>query len=109
MAEPACLMFFREISMFVISRGVESIRFLLDIKAPLPIVLGLALPAQGSIPASRQLWTDAFTVQAGFVSIAHTADDIDKTIASNKEATASGVCRAPLPAELQVAEFQRLE
>ncbi len=42
-AQFACFMFFWVINMFVIYRGIESIRFLLDIKAPLLIVLGLML------------------------------------------------------------------
>lgn len=41
----ACFMFFWAINMFVIYKGVESIRFLLNIKAPLLIILGLALLA----------------------------------------------------------------
>ncbi len=41
----ACFMFFWCINMFVIFRGIDSIRFLLDIKAPLLIGLGLALLA----------------------------------------------------------------
>ena len=44
-AQFACFMFFWGINMFVIYKGIESIRFLLDIKAPLLIVLGLALLA----------------------------------------------------------------
>src|SRR5262249_23700680 len=40
-----CFLFFWGINMFVISRGIESIRFLLNIKAPLLIALGLALLA----------------------------------------------------------------
>lgn len=44
-AQFACFMFFWGINMFVIYRGIESIRFLLDIKAPLLIALGLALLA----------------------------------------------------------------
>jgi NCS1 family nucleobase:cation symporter-1 len=39
----ACFLFFWGINMFVIYKGVESIRVLLNIKAPLLIVLGLAL------------------------------------------------------------------
>jgi nucleobase:cation symporter-1, NCS1 family len=39
----ACFLFFWSINMYVIYKGVESIRFLLNIKAPLLIVLGLAL------------------------------------------------------------------
>ncbi len=44
-AQFACFMFFWGINMFVIFKGIESIRFLLDIKAPLLIALGLALLA----------------------------------------------------------------
>jgi NCS1 family nucleobase:cation symporter-1 len=40
-----CFMFFWGINMLVIYKGIDSIRFLLDIKAPLLIVLGLALLA----------------------------------------------------------------
>jgi nucleobase:cation symporter-1, NCS1 family len=39
----ACFLFFWGINMYVIYKGVESIRFLLNIKAPLLIALGLAL------------------------------------------------------------------
>jgi nucleobase:cation symporter-1, NCS1 family len=39
----ACFMFFWAINMFVIYMGIDSIRILLNIKAPLLIVLGLAL------------------------------------------------------------------
>ncbi|MBI5631593.1 MAG: NCS1 family nucleobase:cation symporter-1 [Elusimicrobia bacterium] len=39
----ACFLFFWGLNMYVIYRGVESIRFLLNIKAPLLILLGLAL------------------------------------------------------------------
>jgi len=39
----ACFLFFWAINMYVIHRGIESIRVLLNIKAPLLIVLGLAL------------------------------------------------------------------
>ncbi len=42
-AQFTCFMFFWGINMFVIYKGIESIRFLLDIKAPLLIALGLAL------------------------------------------------------------------
>ena len=42
-AQFACFMFFWSINMFVIYKGIESIRFLLDIKAPLLIALGLCL------------------------------------------------------------------
>jgi nucleobase:cation symporter-1, NCS1 family len=41
----ACFLFFWGINMFVIYKGVDSIRFLLNIKAPLLIALGLALLA----------------------------------------------------------------
>jgi len=44
-AQLACFIFFWGINMFVIYKGIESIRFLLDIKAPLLIALGLALLA----------------------------------------------------------------
>jgi NCS1 family nucleobase:cation symporter-1 len=44
-AQFGCFMFFWGINMFVIYRGIESIRFLLDIKAPLLIALGLVLLA----------------------------------------------------------------
>ncbi len=44
-AQLACFLFFWGINMYVIYRGIESIRFLLDIKAPLLILLGLALLA----------------------------------------------------------------
>ena len=40
-----CFMFFWGVNMFVIYKGIESIRFLLDIKAPLLIALGLVLLA----------------------------------------------------------------
>jgi len=42
-AQVACFLFFWSINMFVIWRGIDSIRFLLNIKAPLLILLGLAL------------------------------------------------------------------
>ncbi|MBI4424637.1 MAG: NCS1 family nucleobase:cation symporter-1, partial [Elusimicrobia bacterium] len=41
----ACFLFFWAVNMAVIYKGIESIRILLDIKAPLLIVLGLALLA----------------------------------------------------------------
>jgi len=41
----ACFLFFWGINMFVIYKGVESIRVLLNVKAPLLIALGLALLA----------------------------------------------------------------
>ncbi len=44
-AQLACFLFFWAINIVVIYRGIESIRFLLNIKAPLLIVLGLALLA----------------------------------------------------------------
>jgi len=44
-AELACFLGFWAVNMFVIWRGIESIRFLLNIKAPLLIALGLALLA----------------------------------------------------------------
>lgn len=44
-AQAACFIFFWGINMFVIYKGMESIRFLLNIKAPLLIALGLALLA----------------------------------------------------------------
>ena len=44
-AQLGCFMFFWLINMFVIYQGIESIRILLNIKAPLLIVLGLALLA----------------------------------------------------------------
>ncbi|MCX5789767.1 MAG: NCS1 family nucleobase:cation symporter-1 [Elusimicrobia bacterium] len=40
-----CFLFFWAINMFVIHKGIETIRILLDIKAPLLIALGLALLA----------------------------------------------------------------
>ncbi len=46
-----CFLFFWAINMFVIYKGVESIRVLLNIKAPLLIVLGLALLGWASIQA----------------------------------------------------------
>jgi NCS1 family nucleobase:cation symporter-1 len=44
-AELACFLFFWAINIFVIFRGIDSIRILLNIKAPLLIILGLALLA----------------------------------------------------------------
>jgi nucleobase:cation symporter-1, NCS1 family len=44
-AQLGCFLFFWGINMFVIYRGIESIRVLLNIKAPLLILLGLALLA----------------------------------------------------------------
>ncbi|MCE9518491.1 MAG: NCS1 family nucleobase:cation symporter-1 [Verrucomicrobia bacterium] len=42
-AQLLCFLFFWGINMFVIYRGIDTIRFLLNIKAPLLIVLGLSL------------------------------------------------------------------
>ena len=42
-AELGCFLFFWGINMWVIYRGIDTIRFLLNIKAPLLIALGLAL------------------------------------------------------------------
>jgi len=44
-AQVACFLFFWAINMFVIWKGIDSIRILLNIKAPLLIALGLALLA----------------------------------------------------------------
>src|SRR5262245_27105990 len=44
-AQLRCFLFFWLINMFVIYKGIESIRILLNIKAPLLILLGLALMA----------------------------------------------------------------
>jgi NCS1 family nucleobase:cation symporter-1 len=46
-----CFLFFWAINMFVIYKGVESIRFLLNVKAPLLIALGLALLAWAYVQA----------------------------------------------------------
>ncbi|MDE2312875.1 MAG: NCS1 family nucleobase:cation symporter-1 [Elusimicrobia bacterium] len=46
-----CFMAFWAINMFVVYKGVESIRFLLNIKAPLLIALGLALLAWAYVRA----------------------------------------------------------
>ena len=45
LAEFLCFLFFWGINMLVVYKGIESIRLLLNIKAPLLIVLGLALLA----------------------------------------------------------------
>src|SRR5437870_8070184 len=45
LAEFVCFLFFWAINMFVVYKGIESIRFLLNIKAPLLIALGLLLLA----------------------------------------------------------------
>lgn len=50
-AQWGCFLFFWAINMFVIYKGVESIRVLLNIKAPLLIVLGLALLAWAYVQA----------------------------------------------------------
>jgi NCS1 family nucleobase:cation symporter-1 len=47
----SCFLFFWAINMFVIYKGVESIRMLLNIKAPLLIALGLALLAWAYVQA----------------------------------------------------------
>ena len=44
-AELGCFLFFWSINIFVIYKGIESIRLLLNIKAPLLIILGLCLLA----------------------------------------------------------------
>ncbi|MHB2026688.1 MAG: NCS1 family nucleobase:cation symporter-1 [Elusimicrobiota bacterium] len=49
--EFACFMAFWAVNMFVVYKGVESIRFLLNIKAPLLIILGLALLAWAYVRA----------------------------------------------------------
>lgn len=49
--ELLCFLFFWSINMFVVYKGVESIRFLLNIKAPLLIVLGLLLLAWAYVRA----------------------------------------------------------
>jgi NCS1 family nucleobase:cation symporter-1 len=46
-----CFLFFWAINIFVIYRGIESIRILLNIKAPLLILLGLALLAWAYVQA----------------------------------------------------------
>jgi len=50
-AQLACFLFFWGINMFVIYKGIDSIRFLLDIKAPLLILLGLVLLAWAYLQA----------------------------------------------------------
>src|SRR6204780_1223964 len=60
LAQFACFMLFWAINMFVIYKGIESIRILLNIKAPLLIILGLILlgwayrAAHGFGPMLRQ-------------------------------------------------------
>ncbi|MGI8436288.1 MAG: NCS1 family nucleobase:cation symporter-1, partial [Chthoniobacterales bacterium] len=51
LAEFVCFMFFWSINMLVVYKGIESIRFLLNIKAPLLIALGLALLAWAYVNA----------------------------------------------------------
>ena len=58
-AQFACFMFFWGINMFVIYKGIESIRILLDIKAPLLILLGLRLACLG-VSRSGRFRADAF-------------------------------------------------
>jgi len=50
-AQAACFLFFWSINMWVIYQGIESIRILLNIKAPLLITLGLALLAWAYVRA----------------------------------------------------------
>lgn len=50
-AQFACFMFFWLINMFIIYKGIESIRILLNIKAPVLIALGLALLAWAYVQA----------------------------------------------------------
>ena len=49
----ACFLFFWAINMLVIYKGIESIRILLNIKAPLLIALGLVLLALGLVRGRR--------------------------------------------------------
>ena len=49
----ACFLFFWGINMLVIYKGIESIRFLLNIKAPLLILLGLVLLTWAYISSGR--------------------------------------------------------
>jgi NCS1 family nucleobase:cation symporter-1 len=51
LAQLGCFLFFWAINVFVIYRGIESIRILLNIKAPLLILLGLALLAWAYVRA----------------------------------------------------------
>ena len=53
-----CFMFFWAINMIVIYAGIESIRILLNIKAPLLIALGLLLLWLG-LPTGTWFWADA--------------------------------------------------
>jgi nucleobase:cation symporter-1, NCS1 family len=85
-AELTCFLVFWAINMFVIYRGIESIRLLLNIKAPLLIALGLALlvwayqQAHGfgpmlsqpskfdpGGPKSGQFWTFFFPALTGMI------------------------------------------
>jgi NCS1 family nucleobase:cation symporter-1 len=50
-AQLTCFLAFWAVNIFVIFRGIESIRFLLNIKAPLLIVLGLVLLAWAHVAA----------------------------------------------------------
>ncbi len=56
-AQFGCFMFFWGINMLVIFKGIESIRILLDIKAPLLILLGLA--AHVGVPCGGWVRADA--------------------------------------------------
>ena len=62
-AQLGCFLFFWLINMFVIYKGIESIRMLLNIKAPLLIVLGLALVGLGLL-RGRRLRRHAFAAVA---------------------------------------------
>ncbi|MEZ4302037.1 MAG: NCS1 family nucleobase:cation symporter-1 [Polyangiaceae bacterium] len=85
-AELVCFLFFWGINMFVIYRGIESIRILLNIKAPLLIALGLALLTWAYVkaggfgpmltkpsafepgqPKAGQFWTFFFPALTGMV------------------------------------------
>ena len=59
-----CFLFFWAINMAVIYRGIESIRILLNIKAPLLILLGLALLAWAYIQAGG--WGDMLSKPSTF-------------------------------------------
>ena len=84
--ELICFMFFWAINMYVIYKGVESIRFLLNIKAPLLIALGLILlgwayvkangfgpmlatPSQFALgqPKAGQFWSFFFPALTGMI------------------------------------------
>ncbi|HXG08991.1 MAG TPA: NCS1 family nucleobase:cation symporter-1 [Gemmataceae bacterium] len=81
-AQLACFLFFWSINLWIIYRGIESIRFLMNLKAPLLIVLGLVLlgwayvraggfgpilsqPAQFATPAA--FWAFFFPALTGAV------------------------------------------